>query len=280
MSKHGGRTLIAVMPIGAICGFLVAAVVTYAMPKVYESAAVIEVRPLSYESSFPWVPEGETPKWLSDEIVKMKSRESLDRVIDRLGLEGRWNMKRVDLQRELEESIMIVSIRSSDLVSIRIRHTDKVAASDIAMMVAQIYTEYRNELQHRQTQQSLEDLKNAIKDQEKLMEERIHVLDMLDKKKQNIHDGGPVPLLHLSDSQEYLDAKREKESAEDLLMEMKLWQIKENISSKISQDCVPMHQEAMIGENPVSPNTILNLVIGVILGFLLSPVVWWLGIRK
>lgn len=283
MSKHGCRALIAVMPIGAICGFLVAAVVTYAMPKVYESEAVIEVRPLSYESSLPSVPEGETPKWLSDEIVKMKSPESLDRVIDRLGLEERWNMKRVDLLRDLEESMTIVSIRSSDLVSIRMRHTDKVAASDIAMMVAQIYTEYRDELQQRQTQQSLEDLKNAIKDQEKLVEERILVVDTLEKKKQNIHVGGPdgsVTLLHLTDSQEYLDAKREKESAEDLLVEMKLKQMRDNVASKISQDCVPMHQEATIGESPVSPNAILNLVIGVILGFLLSPVVWWFGIRK
>lgn len=284
MTKHEHRTLIAVMPVGALCGFLVATVVTYAMPKVYESEAVIEVRPLSYESSLPSVPEGETPKWLSDEIVKMKSRESLDRVIDRLGLEERWNTKRLNLQRELEKSMKIVSIRGSDLVSIRLRHTDKVAASDIAMMVAQTYTEYRDELQHRKTQQSLEDLNNAIKDQEKLVDERILVFDALDKnKKQNIHIGGPdgpVTLLHLFDSQEYLDAKWEKESAENLLTELKLRQIGEDLSSKISADCVPMHQEATIGESPVSPNLWLNLVIGMILGFLLSPVAWWFGIRK
>lgn len=45
------------LPIGALAGLLVAAVVTYMMPKMYESEAVIEVRPRMSASGAVQSPE-------------------------------------------------------------------------------------------------------------------------------------------------------------------------------------------------------------------------------
>jgi uncharacterized protein involved in exopolysaccharide biosynthesis len=267
------------MPIGMLCGFLFAAVVSSALPKVYESNAVIEVMPLFPTSEQGNITEGEAPKWLSDEIGKIKSRESLERVVDHLKLVDRWNLDRHQARRKLEDSMTVMSIRGTGLVSIRVRHTDKVGARDMVMAVARNYAELREDNDRRVSQQRCDALKDAIKDQEKLLEERIVALEVIDKKRvKNITGpGGNTTLLHLTESQDYRDAKGALEAAESILAALRNKLRFEDPDSSPPINSVRMHQEAGIGGIPVSPNVALNLVIGSVVGFLLSPLVWRLS---
>ena len=79
MKRRGSPCLPTVMSIGALVGFVLAAVVSFLLPKVYESKTVIEVKPLMFGPQPGMPSEGETPIWLSREIDKIKSQASFDR---------------------------------------------------------------------------------------------------------------------------------------------------------------------------------------------------------
>ncbi len=81
------------LPAGALAGLLIAAVVTCLTPKIYESEAVIEVKPCA---NLPVAAlgrtEGEVPGWLLSEIEKMKSCAVLEKVTAGLEFTNRWNL--------------------------------------------------------------------------------------------------------------------------------------------------------------------------------------------
>ena len=70
------------------------------------------------------------------------------------------------------------------------------------------------------------------------------------------------------DAQDYVDAKREFETDQDLLQTMKLKQMGETISRKIPGESVEVHDEPVISNSPVSPNVTLNLVLGAVVGLI------------
>ena len=117
----------------------VAAAVTYMMPKIYESSAVIEVKPLARMGV-----ENEGGSVSSNfhitEFERIKSRNSLMRVVDSLDLPNRWGMDRESIVGELES---IVTVES--LINIRVRHTNREDARDIAAEVVLAYKDYRVE---------------------------------------------------------------------------------------------------------------------------------------
>jgi uncharacterized protein involved in exopolysaccharide biosynthesis len=90
-----------------------------------------------------------------------------------------------------------------------------------------------------------------------------------------------VNLLHLPDSQDYIDAKREFETDQALLQAMRLQQIRATVAGEIQAESVIIHEEPQLGTAPVSPSVTLNLALGAVGGFLLSPllalpVIWLL----
>ena len=52
---------------------------------------------------------------------------------------------------------------------------------------------------------------------------------------------------------------------------LKLKQTGENIAAKMDGESVVIHQEPQIANSPISPNVTLNLTLGAVGGFLLSP---------
>ena len=80
--------------------FMTAAVITYVMPKKYESEATIEVKPRGTGMSplgnaFTDISSGRmTPQFFGTEFEKIKSRNSLQKVVDNLELVNRWNVDR------------------------------------------------------------------------------------------------------------------------------------------------------------------------------------------
>jgi capsular exopolysaccharide synthesis family protein len=70
------------------------------------------------------------------------------------------------------------------------------------------------------------------------------------------------------DAQDYVDAKRDFETDQELLQTMKLKQMGETISSKMPPETVLVHDSPVISESPVSPNVTLNLVLGAVVGLI------------
>ena len=392
--------------------FMTAAVITYVMPKKYESEATIEVKPRAAGISPLGAQLNElsgagrmTPQFFGTEFEKIKSRNSLEKVVQNLELVNRWGVDRETALNILKGIVNTQNIRGTDLISIRVRHTNKVDARDIAEEVAQSYRQYRAEIESRDAENALQELNKAVRNQEDKVEERRKVLSTIVRTKGIIYKGddsfygqtgvdedqgarsalvayneleqekrklesqissllkydsdqlmvyaagldlpdniirnlypqylegkrqldglringlgakhptvlaaveqinnmkrqldeGVVNLratltaqLDLAtdrlksvesmkdetreeaikrglDAQDYVDAKRDFETDQDLLQTMKLKQMGETISSKMPPETVIMHDSPVISESPVSPNVTLNLVLGAVVGLI------------
>jgi capsular exopolysaccharide synthesis family protein len=391
---------------------MTAEVITYVMPKKYESEATIEVKPRAAGLS----PLGSdlnelsgaartTPQFFGTEFEKIKSRNSLEKVVQNLELVNRWSMDKETVLQILKDIVDTQNIRGTDLISIRVRHTNKVDARDIAEEVARSYRQYRSEMERRDSENALLELNKAVRNQEDRVEERRKVLativrtkgiiykgtdsfygqtgvdedqgartaleayneleqekrklesqinsllkydsdqlmvyaaglDLPDNIIRNLYpqylegkrqldgfringlgakhptvmaavdqiqnmkrqlDEGVVNLratltaqLDLSvdrlksveamkdesreeaikrglDAQDYVDAKRDFETDQELLQTMRLKQMGETISSKMPPESVLVHETPVISESPVSPNVTLNLVLGAVVGLI------------
>ena len=417
MFKRYGWIPLVLIPVGAMAGLLMAAVVTYVMPKIYESEATIEVKRLAdIPIEPPRKTEGEAPVWLLAEIEKMKSRTILDQVSQNLELPNRWSLAKEQVPPILKNSLSIQSIRGTDLVSIRVRHTNKVDARDIADEVAKAYKACRDDLAARDSEKFLHELNKAVRDQEDKVEERRKVLSTIVRTKGIIYRGtesgvdghldanGVTRTYHgleqetmqlesqissllkyendqlmvyaagldlpdniirnlypqymqakrdleglringlgadhpsvragieridamkkqldegvvnlratltakldlareslkqakamkessdqadkrATDAQDYVDAKRQFESDQELLQSLKLKLVGESITTKMGRACVEVHDQPVVAQSPVSPKVTLNLVLGTISGAILFPllglpVMWTLNRRR
>jgi capsular exopolysaccharide synthesis family protein len=392
--------------------FMTAAVITYVMPKKYESQATIEVKPRQAGISPLGIGMTETsganrmtPQFFGTEFEKIKSRNALEKVVDNLQLTNRWNVDKEVALRILKGIVNTQNIRGTDLISIRVRHTNKVDARDICDEVARAYKAYRTEIETRDADRQLHELNKAVRDQEDKVEEKRKVLATIVRTKGIIYKGsdsfyGPsgidedqgaksalqtyhqieqekiqlesqissllkydsdqlmayaaglnlpdniirnlypqyleakrhVDTLRISgygdlhptmlvaleqvdnmkrqldegvvnlratlqaqlelasnrlksvevmkdeskeeairrglDAQDYVDAKREFETDQELLQTMKVKQMGETITRKIPAESVEVHDQPVISDNPVSPNVTLNLVLGAVVGLI------------
>ena len=274
MFKRFWWVFLAMIPVGSITGLFVAAVVTYVMPKQFESEAVIEVKPQAGQLA---------PQFFGTEFEKIKSRNSLAKVVDNLELINRWGVDKETAIRILKGIVTTQNIRGTDLISIRVRHTNKEDTRDIAAEVARAYRAYRMEILKRGEGERLLELKKAVRDQEDKVEERRQVVSIIVKNK-GVPDKGSDLLdgnaeagssedakRRALEAQDYADAKRDLETDQALLQSLKLKQINDEITAKIQDEAIVIHEMPQIAQAPVSPNVTLNLVLGTALGFLLSP---------
>lgn len=289
MFQRFGWVFLGKFPIGALTGLLLAAGITYVMPRQYESEAIIEIRPLSGEDlSSPDRPEGVRPEeyvspWIVKQLAQIKSRNSFMPVMNRLDLEPHWKVDRETALGMLNQAVQVQSIRGTDVISIRVRHPDKLDAKNIAMEVANCYKEYRQEIATREEEVMLRELSKAVREQENKVVERRKVLETIVRTKGIIYQGKDS-FAELPDKEApgeaapgspeapvFVDAKKDYEADQQLLQTMKLHQIKQGILLKIPEDGVLFHNEPVIADSPVSPNIPLYLTIGTVLGLLFAP---------
>lgn len=268
MFKRFWWVFLAMIPVGLIVGLFVAAVITYIMPKQFESETVIELKPLPGDSA-----SSMTPQFFGNEFEKIKSRNSLGKVVDHLALVEKWGLDKEAAIQILKGIVTAQNIRGTDLISIRVRHTNKEDARDIAAEVGRAYKIYRAEIQGSSSDRELFELKKAVFDQEAKVEERRKTLTAIVRNGGNIHkgtDSADAETETLLDAQQFAQAKRDFETDQQLLQSLKLKQINNAIAAKMANDSIVVHEEPQIPQSPVSPNVSLNLILGTALGFLLS----------
>ncbi len=116
--------------VGPLLGLLAAAVVTYVMPKKYESAAVVQVnlRTVELPGSAGGVgggnPNALTPQFFGTQFEVIKSRKVLQQVVDALDLTKRWGVSDAEAIQTLKNIIVTQNIRGTELIAIRVRHSN------------------------------------------------------------------------------------------------------------------------------------------------------------
>ncbi|MBK1881597.1 polysaccharide biosynthesis tyrosine autokinase [Luteolibacter pohnpeiensis] len=170
--------------------FMTAAVITYVMPKKYESFATMEVKPRGQLISpiNPAFSQGAgaammTPRFFETEFEKIKSRNVLSKVVDSLDLSNRWGVDKESALQILRGIVKTQNIRGTDLISISVTHQNREDAKDIATEVARAYKEYRMEVEGGVTERALHELKAAVRDQEDQVEERRKVVTSIAEQK-------------------------------------------------------------------------------------------------
>lgn len=271
------------LAVGSVVGLLVAAVVTSVMPKKYESETVVELRTSKPSGNRAAVADVDSKSRFETELEKILSRNILGRVVDTLQLGNQWSVDKETAIRILKMIVVTQQIKTTDLVSIRVQHINKVDARDIAMEVARSYKSYRMETDKREQESALYELTKEVRNQEDKVEESRRILPIIVKTKGIILDDKPPTVTQSNtetkeeavrrnlDLLDYLDAKRVFETDQEYLKTMKLKLLEMNLRHKMADSGVDIHDEAVIAEAPISPNVSLNLTLGMLAGFLLSP---------
>ena len=392
--------------------FMTAAVITYVMPKKFESEATFEIKPRTPGLAVLGASNTElsgarsmTAQFFGTEFEIIKSRNCLEKVVENLNLQSRWSVDKETALAILKGIVNTQNIRGTDLISIRVRHTSKEDARDIAEEVARAYKAYREGLERKDEETQLAKLRKAVQAQEDKVEERRKVLSTIVRTKGIIYKGTdsfynqggvdedqgaknalqmyhqleqekiqldsqincllkydsdqlmvyasgldlpdniirnlypqyleanrqleamkinglgdkhPTVLAAMDtlermkkqldegvvnlratlkaqldlvsdrfetvktmkddtrddairrglDAQDYVDAKREFETDQELLQQMKLKLIGEDTSSDMQIESVKIHEKPVIADHPVSPNVTLNLVLGAVVGLI------------
>ncbi|MES2997341.1 MAG: hypothetical protein V4733_11085 [Verrucomicrobiota bacterium] len=116
---------------GVIGGGTISAVVTYLMPRKYESSGLIEIKQL-----------GGTK--ISHAMAELKSDNVLQPVAEKLDLKTRWNLGSSETVEMLGRLISVKNIRGTDLLSVTVRHTDREEAREIANAIVQDFSARKN----------------------------------------------------------------------------------------------------------------------------------------
>ena len=174
--------------------FVTSSVITYVMPQKYESFATIEVRPRERTiDPLGFMIRDNSPtmsaNFFGNEFEKIKTRNALNRVIDKLDLTTKWATDRETVLRILKGIVNTNNIRGTDLIQITVRHTSKEDARDITAEVARAYKEYRTDLEDKNHDRGVSEIKNAVRQQEDKVEERRKVLTTISRTKEIIYHG-------------------------------------------------------------------------------------------
>ncbi|CBY13214.1 unnamed protein product [Oikopleura dioica] len=120
----------AMVPVSVMLALMAAAVFNYVIPKKFETEATIEFR------SLEGLPQSE--RSLPTAFDRIKASASLAEVSRRLDLQNRWLLREHEVISALKSLIIVQSIRGTDLVSIRVRHTSPQDAVDVANAVVDV----------------------------------------------------------------------------------------------------------------------------------------------
>jgi capsular exopolysaccharide synthesis family protein len=103
-------------------------------------------------------------------------------------------------------------------------------------------------------------LRSRLQGNLELVKERLEKVEV--RKRQTKKDA----LERSIDTTDYVDAKREFETDQALLEQMKIKLMTEEIVGDLPNETIVVHDDPVISDSPVSPNVTLNLVLGAVVG--------------
>ena len=230
--------------------FMTVCVITYMMPKKYESTLIYQVRPS------PRLHQTITPQFFATEFEVIKAHMTLKPVVQRLDLTRKWNMTEDDAIAVLKGIVSSQNIRGTDLVEIKVKHTDPVQARDIAKEVFLSYKKRREDKEREIMADSLKGLEQAIVEQTDVVEEKRKQRDKLITRS---NGNGNDPAL--------LEVQKQFETQVSLLEKMRE-RLAEGQAYQSAISVMILHEEPLLPQYPLSPNVNLNLIMGASMGLL------------
>ncbi len=169
--------------------FMTATVITYMLPNQYLGKVQLQI----HKESQGWdvfretssAREGLLPysTFMQTQFEIIESKETLTRVIRKLGLVEEWNLaSEEEAFARLKGKLRAQNVRGTDLIDIEVFHTNAELAAKLANEVAFSYRERRREVEEEKTKKALATLDLQIKhQQDKLEAARVKMLDMMEK---------------------------------------------------------------------------------------------------
>jgi serine/threonine protein kinase len=127
MMRRWWWVFLVMIPLGTLLGFLAAGVLIYVMPIKYEAEATVEVVPANGSSI--------TPAFLGNQCQAIKSSATLAAVSQELELPDKWMTDGKTAVSILKGIISTRNIRGTDLITIKVRHTNREDAVEITNAV-------------------------------------------------------------------------------------------------------------------------------------------------
>lgn len=132
--------------------FLTAAVITYVMPRQYESSALIEVKPIvEIDPTMGAGGAGLGPtmggSFLPTQFEIIVAPETLILAVDKIQLESRWGMDRKAAVGRLRGMVRTEQVLGTDLIEVAVRHRKKEEAQAVAKAVYEAYKDRRSKLE-------------------------------------------------------------------------------------------------------------------------------------
>ena len=175
--------------------FMTALVITYVMPKKYESTAVVQVRPKDTNTQIiPGMPSTRNAlesgaTFFPTEFAVIKAQKTLDAAIEKLDLVNKWGVDLESVRRTLKRIVDAEDIRGTSLIEIRVRYNDPKDAQAIAQEVSEAYRDRRKKLQSDYANQALEELRKAVQVQEDSVEDKRKLLSQIIRTEGIIYSG-------------------------------------------------------------------------------------------
>ena len=160
--------------------FMTAAVITYVLPKKYESTALMQVNhsfveldPLNGAAGHPMTGASPSHAYIQNQFKIIESEKTMLRVVERLDLTTRWRGYDRDMALvKLKQILKTEQIRNTDHIEIRIRHQNREDARDIAKEIAESYQLGRNSDERKRAGAALDALETEVRSQEDLVEDK------------------------------------------------------------------------------------------------------------
>lgn len=156
--------------------FMTAAVITYVMPKKFQSKAVVQVKPstrvgvaLGNDNSMT---AAMTPQFFATEFEVIRSQLTLKYVVQQLNLMARWGLTEEAALGTLRGIVDAQNIRGTDLIEITVKHTGPEDARDVAKEVYEAYKKRREDKERMMAEDGMKELEKAVLDQSDVVEEK------------------------------------------------------------------------------------------------------------
>jgi uncharacterized protein involved in exopolysaccharide biosynthesis len=174
---RSGILYVGVILITLFMAVVVTAVITYVMPKKFESKAVIQVNnsfrvgtALGHDSLM--APLNTPQHFTSSELEVMRAHLTLQLVVQQLNLTALWGVTEDEAINLLRTMITTQNIRGTDLIEIRVRHSNPAVARDVAKGVYEAYKKRREDKVRSIAEEGLKELEKAVLEQSDALEDK------------------------------------------------------------------------------------------------------------
>ena len=239
-------------------GLMVAGGISYRLPRIYESTAVLEI------------PQSPRHNILMEGLIEnLLSRNVLARSIERLGWSTTGGLEHEEALARLHPMLTVDPNGKGNEITLRVRHSDPKQSCDIAWAVIRSYGESRTEAERRDTERRLAELKTAMEKQEKVIAEaREKLVEAIRNTKPEMLQSAP----------EQAEEPKPPMTAQQLAAAGQAQAERTRLQAQANRVILRVAPE--VPKLPVSPQVPIILTIGVLAGLVASPLLAWVVLRR